>query len=65
MGTPTGIEQIELEMAYTPYHDACKDPALDPTNNDLRECRRQKGHKGPHASGFLKTDSLLMWGNTA
>lgn len=60
---PTGIEQIELEMAYTPYSAACKDPAVAPGTNDLRECRRQKGHKGPHASGHMATDSLIMWGN--
>lgn len=55
----TGLEQIELEMAYTPYQQACKDPQVGP-DGDLRECRRQAGHVGPHASGHA--DQLIMWG---
>lgn len=60
---PTGIEQIELEMAYTTWEQSCKDPVIDPYG-DLRECRRDKRHVGPHASGFIKQDSFYMWGNT-
>lgn len=56
---PTGLEQIELEMAYTPYSAACKDPIVD-TTGDLRECRRQNQHAGPHASGH--GNGLIMWG---
>lgn len=38
-----------LEMAYTRYEQACRDPYIDP-GGALRECRRQHRHDGPHAS---------------
>lgn len=59
MSKPTGLEQIELEMAYTSWEQSCKDPVVGPTG-DLRECRRQHGHAGPHASGH--GEQLILWG---
>lgn len=63
MSKLTGIQQIELEMSYTTWEQSCKDPAVDPSTGDLRECRRQHSHTGPHASGF--GPGLYMWGRAA
>lgn len=40
-----------LEMIYTRYSEACKDPHVDP-DGTLRECRRTGYHEGPHASDY-------------
>lgn len=47
----TRQEFTELEMTYTSFHDACRDPFLE-EDNLLRQCRRFRGHVGLHASGF-------------
>lgn len=61
MSEPTGLtpqEFVELEMVYTDYHDSCRDPLMDGVQH-LRQCRRFRGHVGPHASGF----PYLEWDN--
>lgn len=50
-------ELILLEFAWTTWEDSCKAHLL--TVNGLRECRRPKGHKGRHASGF--GDAFRLW----
>ncbi len=39
--------QLDLEFAYTPWAESCRDPS--PT---LQECRRRRGHDEGHAAGF-------------
>jgi len=56
----TGDEAVELEMTYTTWEHSCKEPHV--AQDDLRECRRQKDHKGLCASGFGK--GLLFWGKS-
>lgn len=46
----TPSELLELEMQYTPWDWACRDAAA--FGEDLRQCRRTRGHEGKHASGF-------------
>lgn len=55
------VDELEIEMAYTRWDDSCKDPHLVPTadGTDFRECRRAKGHDGPHASGYHQ--GLIRW----
>ena len=40
-------EVLNLEFAYTPHSDSCKD-LFSPE----MYCRRQRGHSGVHAAGF-------------
>jgi hypothetical protein len=51
------MADTRLEMIYTPYQQACRDPHIT-TDGDLRECRRQHKHDGPHASDHPYTE----WG---
>lgn len=44
-------EQTEREMSWTTWSDSCKDPTLT-AGGEARNCRRQRGHEGWHASGF-------------
>ncbi len=39
--------QLDLEFAYTPWRESCRDPI--PT---LQQCRRRAGHDGDHAAGY-------------
>lgn len=43
----TGDERLDLEFAFITWQDSCRDPS--PT---LQQCRRIRGHAGPHAAGF-------------
>lgn len=36
-----------LEFAYTTWDDSCQDPY-----SPHYQCRRPRGHHGPHAAGF-------------
>jgi hypothetical protein len=46
-------------MIYTPYQHSCRDPHIT-TDGDLRECRRQHRHDGPHASDYPYTEWGIM-----
>ncbi len=39
--------QLDLEFAYTPWRESCRDPL--PT---MQQCRRRAGHDGDHAAGY-------------
>jgi hypothetical protein len=55
-------EALEYEFCYTSYDASCRNPALvaAPDNAlETRECRRQQGHPGFHASGF--GSRLVRW----
>lgn len=61
MSEPTGLtpqEFVELEMVYTDFEDSCRDPIVD-ADQHFRQCRRFRGHVGPHASAF----PYLEWDN--
>lgn len=51
-----GAPSIPLEIAYTTWHDSCKAPY--PPD---RECRRERGHEPPHASGHTENGTYQEW----
>lgn len=66
------VREIEQEMAYTSWEQSCQElgEVLVSTEPDEqgrtgmttegRQCRRQKGHEGNHASGF-GVPSFRQW----
>lgn len=61
-GAPEGRELVErylLEIDYTPYGAACKDPYIT-DRQELVLCRRQTKHTGEHAT--RRGAGQIVWG---
>lgn len=53
------MERYLLEIDYTPYGAACKDPYISPLG-ELVLCRRQIRHVGEHAT--RRGAGSIVWG---